>query len=212
MFSPVEAPVLATTMSWGFRRYLSCSDWVTFFPEEWDGRLFVRVVGVEQVKEWRKTLCARDQDMLLGVNYLKNWLDSGGRDEYALDRAYFRLRPHIPDLEPPPERIIRTKNATFIFPEQKGLAAVHNYSRILTELVKLSRVVMWYSRELYRRALPALYCPDKRTAVFASRLIGPVRICAYEGCGAVFIPDAKNKTCCNPAHAANYRQAKCRAK
>jgi len=91
---------------------------------------------------------------------------------------------------------------------QKWRATHWNYSDLLTQMLRQSRFVMWYSEEKYGRFLPALYCLDRRTAVFAMRLAEPIRVC--QKCETPFIPIAGNVDYCCIEHREAYRVARFR--
>lgn len=183
-------------------------DWGTFFPENWKGSRFVRVVTGEDAKKWLRTeLSPKEADVFLGLSYLKTGFDE--QDEYTLMRGYEKLRPLVKDLVPPEEWEIDlpTKDGTKMSigsgGTQKWSATHYNYSRLLTQMLKNTRFVMWCSLEKYHRFLPALYCRDRKTAVFAMRLAGPLRVCPK--CETPFIPAAGNVVFCCIKHREAHR-------
>lgn len=166
--------------------------------------MFVRVVTEQDVKKWlRSDLSPKEADVFLGLSYIKSGFD--GHDEYTLMRGYEKLRPLVKGLVPPEEWEIElpTKNGSKISIRsgggQKWNATHYNYSRLLTQMLKNTRFVMWCSLEKYHRFLPALFCRDRKTAVFAMRLAGPLRVCP--NCDTPFVPAAGN---------INYHTLKCR--
>jgi len=180
----------------------------TFFPATWEGSYWVHVVTTQDVQDWvRSELSPKDQDLLIGASHIKFGYDEG--DEYTLMRGYEKLRPLVKDLAPPDEfeLDLHTKDGRKITLSsgggQKWRATHWNYSGLLTEMLRKSRFVMWYSEEKYGRFLPALYCLDRRTAVFAMRLAGPIRVCPK--CDTPFVPIAGNVDYCCIKHREAYR-------
>jgi hypothetical protein len=49
------------------------------------------------------------------------------------------------------------------------------------------------------RLLPALYCPDWKTAAFVLTFMGRVRACANPKCRAVFVPPTDKEHYCTTA-------------
>jgi len=58
--------------------------------------------------------------------------------------------------------------------------------------------------------MPALYCPDWKTAAFVVTFLGRVRVCANPKCNAVFVPSTDKEHYCIPAHGVAYRVARSR--
>lgn len=168
-------------------------DWGTFFPENWEGSMFVRVVTPKDVTKWISQLSASEKDMLIGLSHLKVGLDEN--DEYTLARGYQILQPLVKDLASPAEWSVgiptsEGKKLTLRSRGQKWNATHYNYSRLLTRALRNSRFVVWCSLEKYRRVLPALFCKDLKTAIYAMRIAGPLRFCP--NCDLPFVPAAEN--------------------
>ena len=179
-------------------------DWGTFFPENWEGSMFVRVVTDQDVKTWLRTFSAKEFDIFVGLSNIKMGFDE--QDEYTLMRGYEKLRPVVKDLVPPEEWEIdlpKSKISIRSGGRQQWAATHYNYSRLLTQMLKNTRFVMWCSLEKYHRFLPALYCRDRKTAVFAMRLAGPLRVCPK--CETPFVPAAGNVVFCCIKHREAYR-------
>ena len=128
--------------------------------------MFVRVVTEQDVKKWlRSDLSPKEADVFLGLSYIKSGFD--GHDEYTLMRGYEKLRPLVKGLVPPEEWEIElpTKNGSKISIRsgggQKWNATHYNYSRLLTQMLKNTRFVMWCSLKKYHRFPPALFCRQK---------------------------------------------------
>ena len=206
----VTLPILVESEGWG--KTNNMDDWGTFFPADWKGSMGVHVVTEADVKLWlRSELSPKEHNLFVGLNYLKFGIDE--RDEYTLMRGYDKLRPIVKDLAPPEDtkRVdLKTKDGTeisFLPVERKWTATVWNYSGLFTEALKNTRFVMWGS-ETYNRFLPALFCRDKKTAVFAMRLAGSLRVCPK--CDAPFVPSAGNVDYCCIEHREAYRIARFR--
>ena len=169
--------------------------------------MFVRVVTEEDAKAWYRTFSPREADVFVGLSHIKTGVDE--EDEYTLMRGYEKLRPLVKDLVPPEEWEIDlpTKDGRKISigsgGGQKWRASHYNYSRLLTRMLKNTRFVMWCSLEKYHRFLPALFCRDRKTAVFAMRLAGPLRVCPK--CEIPFTPAADNVVFCCIKHREAYR-------
>ncbi|MBZ5667548.1 MAG: hypothetical protein LAO30_23495 [Acidobacteriia bacterium] len=84
-----------------------------------------------------------------------------------------------------------------------------NYSRLIANMFERARLVMLFS-EKDGRFLPALYCPDWKTAAFVVTFTGRVRVCANPKCNAPFIPSTDKEHYCTPAHGVAYRVARSR--
>jgi len=153
----------------------------------------------------------KEHGLFIGLSHLKAGCD--GADEYTLMLGYDKLRPLVKDLAPPDQikfdvslkdgRRIPSSGGS-----QKWSGTHWHYSGLLTEMLRKSRLVTWYS-EKHGQFLPALFCLDKKTAIFAMRLVGPIRVCPH--CEALFVPDALNRLTCKE-HAGAYRVRRFRAK
>src|SRR5579862_2656037 len=79
-------------------------DWGTFFPGDWKGSMFVRIVTEQDVRQWLRTvLSPKEADVFLGLSNIKMGFDE--HDEYTLMRGYEKLRPLVKGLVPPEERV-----------------------------------------------------------------------------------------------------------
>lgn len=169
--------------------------------------MFVHVVTEQDVRAWLRTFSAKDFDIFVGLSNIKLGFDEA--DEYTLWRGYEKLRPHVENLVPPEEWEADwpTKRGGKISIRsgggQKWHATHYNYSRLLTQMLKNTRFVVWCSLEKYHRFLPALFCRDRKTAVFAMRLAGHLRVCPK--CETPFIPAAGNVVFCCIKHREAYR-------
>lgn len=187
-------------------------DWGTFFPDNWEGSMFVRVVTEQDVKKWLRTeLSPKEAQMFLGLSLIKMGIDE--RDEYTLMRGYEKLGTAAKLVSPEEWTVdLPTRDGSKISLKsgggQRWRATDYNYSRLLTQKLKNTRLVMWSSREKYQRFLPALFCRDKQTAVFAMRLAGTLRVCPK--CETPFVPTAGNVAYCSPEHRNAHRVARFR--
>jgi hypothetical protein len=80
------------------------------------------------------------------------------------------------------------------------------YSRLMNKLVQNARLILW--RREKGLLMPALYCPDLKTAAFVMAVMDRIRVCPK--CNGVFTPKASNVEYCNPAHGGAYRTARSR--
>jgi hypothetical protein len=119
------------------------------------------------------------------------------RDAEAFRRAFQKVRPWWPD----------NRRFTPCKIEDDWPAAQGTYSTLINKFIQNARLILW-RRENEHRLLPALYCPDLKTAFFVMTAMGKVRVCPK--CNEMFIPSADNVEYCKPAHGIAYRTARSR--
>jgi hypothetical protein len=81
------------------------------------------------------------------------------------------------------------------------------YAALMNKALMHARIVMWLS-DAEQQFVPGIYCPDWKTAAFASLFNGGLRVCPK--CGAPFTPKKSNQVCCTAAHGVAYRTARSR--
>jgi hypothetical protein len=143
----------------------------------------------------------KDLDMLKALDALDRAYESA--DSWGLREAIHKVCPFLPT--------IRGEVVTLELADKnlRGLARLF-YSQLMSTALQHARVVMWFTTEGPRPFSPAIYCPDLRTAVFAMRWAGGIRICPK--CEKPFVPGQDNIGYCTPAHGVAYRTARSRAK
>ena len=185
------------------------TDRKTFWPiseteAETKESLFVREFTKQDADEWIRSCSPKDFAIFLGLSHIKLGFDT--EDEYTLMLGYEKLRPFVKGLILPEDRKIELAKSRISIGGGTGYkwwATIFNYSGLLTKMLEKTRLVMWYSLETYNKFLPAIHCPDKKTAVFAMRLVGPLRVCPK--CDAPFVPAASNVVFCCIQHREAYR-------
>jgi len=185
--------------------------WGTFLPPDRTESIAVRMVTDGDIKtRFRKIFRPDDLRLFVGAIELKQAYDAG--DELALKRASEKVRPYIRDFAAPEEFKIdlKTRDLSKISLKthgQKWNATRWNYSGLMTDMFQSARLVIWFSEE-EGRFLPALYCPDWKTAAFVMTFLGRIRVCPK--CTRIFIPSADNVDYCTPAHREAHRVARWR--
>jgi hypothetical protein len=181
-----------------------------YFNEADDASMLIHVVTMEDVKKWLRTgFDSKDSALFVGSSQLKRAYDL--HDEFNLHRAYEKLRPHVPNLMSPDnfelsyrQRDGRIGSVSIV---KKWSTTRWNYSQIMTGMFEGVRLVMWYSQE-GNRFIPALFCPDRKSAAFTMTFTGRIRLCPK--CDAPFIPAAGNVDYCCIAHREAHRVARSR--
>jgi hypothetical protein len=182
-----------------------------FLPGE-RGDSFLRVVRPTDVQErLRRIFGPKEISLFLGAIQLRQALET--EDEWALQTASQKIRPWLPDFAEIPTSLLEidTKRRTASF-KQTGIdrrySGFLNYSRLIADKFRAAQLVMFAS-ERQGRLIPALYCPDWKTAAFVVTFMGRLRVCPK--CNAVFIPPTeKDYYCPGTKHGAAYRTARSR--
>lgn len=170
----ITFPILVSIT--GSESIRNAADWQSFLPSL-EASMFVREVTERDVMKWfRSELTPEEQNLLIGVKFLKTAVDE--RDAYTLSIAYERL-----GVPAPKDKTVhltgKNKFKISLIAGIKWLYANEDYSFRVTGMMQEARLVLWHSREKYNALLPAIYCANKKTAVFTAQLFKPYRICLY---------------------------------
>lgn len=182
-----------------------------FLPGE-RGESCVRVVTADDIRKRLRTIFTpKDISLYVGAVQLKQALEA--EDELALQSASERVRPWMGDFFEFPKLLLDIAAANRVSLKRSGTdwrySAFVNYSRLIADMFKSARLVMWFS-EKESRLLPALYCPDWKTAAFVVTFMGRLRVCANPRCNEVFVPSTDKEHYCTRAHGVAYRTARSR--
>jgi hypothetical protein len=184
-----------------------------FLPDNRAEESAVRIVRAKDIKtRLPKIFPPKELDLFLGAIQLEQAL--GARDDLALQRASEKVRPWLRDFVgeiPVWQMEIDTKHSR-VSRKPVGVnrpyAALLNYCRLMADRLKSVRLVMWFA-EKEGRFLPALYCPDWKTAAFAFTFTGGIRVCQNPKCSKVFV-GKDNVTYCKPPCREAHRVARWR--
>lgn len=172
------------------------------------------VVRIVRKADWKKRLqtafSTTEMPLFLGAIQLKQALDAG--DDFVLQQASETVRPWLADyVKVPSWRLEIDTVVKRVSLKKTGVnwrySAWMNYSRLTAYTLRDARLVMWFS-EKHGRILPAVYCPDWKTAMFATAFMGRLRVCPK--CSDIFTPKADNQSYCTPAHREAHRVARSR--
>jgi hypothetical protein len=183
--------------------------WGYFFPADRTETMAVRVVQELDVKARLRTIFQpKELPLFVGAIELKQAYDA--KDELALQRATDKVRPWIPHCASLQEIRWESQDGRVSLRTtgQKWNATRWNYSGLMADMFQSARLVIWFS-EKDERFLPALYCPDWKTAAFVMTFTGRIRVCPR--CSTIFVPSADNVDYCTPAHREAHRVARWRA-
>jgi hypothetical protein len=184
-----------------------------FLPGDRAEESAVRVVRAKDIKaRLPKIFPPQELDLFLGAIQLEQAL--GARDDLALLRASEKVRPWLPDFVdavPVWQLDIGLKHyvSRKITGVNRRYPALLNYCRLMADRLQNVRLVIWFA-EKEGRFLPALYCPDWKTAAFAFTFTGGIRVCQNPKCSKVFVPLADNVAYCEPACREAHRVARWR--
>jgi len=178
------------------------------------GDSWVRVFRPADVKKQLRTIfSSKDISLFLGAVQLKQALETS--DQWGLQTASEKIRPWLPDFTTDriPKFEIDLKHKTAVVTEGEinwGFSSFVNFSRIIADMFAKARLVMWFDERQERGFLPALYCPDWKTAAFVVTFMGQVRVCPHPKCNTVFIPETGREFYCCTKHGVSYRTARSR--
>ena len=163
-----------------------------------NGPLYVREVTPEDAKKWARTEFASKTDhvLLTGVAQIKRGYDDW--DNATIADAFKRLGIPLAN------RMWSGQAADTPFtlplpadPREHGRIA---YSQFVSAELESVRVVVRFRNGEFR---PAIYCPNKKTAVWYSFFTEALRVCPE--CKKPFSPKAGNVDYCCAAHRENHR-------
>src|ERR1700731_4942345 len=186
-----------------------------FLPGDRAEESAVRVVRAKDIKErLPRIFPPKELDLFLGAIQLEQAL--GARDDLALQRASEKVRPWLPpdfvDEIPTWQIKVNLKHRSAVYKVtgvNRLYPALLNYCRLMADRLQNVRLVIWFA-EKEGRFLPALYCPDWKTAAFAFTFTGGIRVCQNTKCNQVFVPVADNVAYCKPACREAHRVARWR--
>jgi hypothetical protein len=145
---------------------------------------------------------------------LRDALNSG--DKEAVAKAVARAGEHLwPVLDAAPE--IKKQLGKRLAADSRELPEVaqHLLAHLVSFPLKQTRFVLWW-RDAEKQFVPAIYCPDEPTALFAWALLGIVadaseRLGSCPRCGTIFV-GRSDQTYCTFRCAAAYRMARMRGR
>lgn len=167
----------------------------------------VRIVRERDIRTRLRTIfTSKELPLLLGSIKLRQALDAD--DGLALQDASEKVRPWLPDFVDIPDRQEKKVGPiTFERVSMKRYSAFLNYTCLMAKMFQSARLVMWFF-EKEGRFLPALYCPDWKTAAFVLTFTGRIRVCPK--CSKIFVARGEKVTYCTPAHREAHRMARSR--
>jgi hypothetical protein len=173
---------------------------VTVFsgPNSWSEKT-VRSVTSSDLDEPGRLLkiFSREQwPLVVGVSELRIAIRK--KDEPAFRQAFEKVRPWWPTAGQ------FTLNA--IGNNWSGAKSL--FSKLMNKLTQNARLIQWQPNE--GLLMPALYCPDLKTAKFVLLVMGRLRVCPK--CKEIFSPKTDNQDYCKPAHGVAWRTAESRRK
>jgi hypothetical protein len=154
----------------------------------------VRLLKRQDISDLPNALSVEDYELLTATLELKQAHEIN--DSLQQARAYRKLMPHLGRRGLDPRVFTHPMWATVHVP------------RLATKPMEGARMVLWFSGRS-RQYIPAIYCPDLRTAIFARAFLS-LQTCPH--CGIVFLPEKENVIYCRPAHGQAHRVARMRAK
>lgn len=159
--------------------------------------------GSSRDEEAAKRLAPEQQSLFEAVGLLASGLQQG--DQISISIAISNLKG-IPSAEAR-QLLDRVENA----PREAMRTAV---AELIFGKIQSARLLLW--NRVTKGMLPAMYCPDIETALYASLTLGrdqPVSVCLQ--CGKLFVASTKRKYCshrCGNAHRVRKSRQKNRRK
>lgn len=194
----VEADSLKESAGWG-----------TFFPKNRTTGWAVHVVTPQDVLKRLRTIFApKEIPLYAGIIHLERALESGHEGEIV--KSFERVSPWIKSFAPLKEMQWKSRDGRVSFKTvgHERNAARWNYSGLMADLFQSARLVVWCP-EGEVRFMPALYCPDWKTAAFLLVFMKRFRECPK--CQNIFVPAADNVDYCSPEHREAHRVARWRS-
>jgi hypothetical protein len=175
--------------------------WGNFFSPDHKGSWAVHVVKENEIwLRYKKIFGEKEIGLFAGVTALRQAYNK--QDDFALERACKYL-----GVDQPKEINIqlKLKDGRSLSLKSHGHrwdVAGWGYSELLGKQIESARLVMWLSDSGF---VPALYCPDWKTAAYVMAFIGRIRTCPK--CGEIYVGD---EDYCKASHGIAYRTARSR--
>ncbi len=181
----------------------------------------VRIVKPEELKNLRTSLKPDEARFLADCLALR--VAANKRDQLALEGPYERLWPFITGQAnwPSPVKVIQIDPDFHLGWPDPGVAKafasgasgelswIHVFlPQLVTNALRDVKLVLWWFKK-QQKFIPAIFCPDLKTALFLKGLLGEIRICPR--CNKPFVPLNANIDYCSPAHREAHRVARWRA-
>lgn len=172
----------------------------------------VREVRASDFSDPTTSAALRKDIELASALALRDALKSG--DKEAVAKVVAQVGGHLwPVLDAAPE--IKRQLGKCLAATSRELpdVAQHLLAHLVSFHLQQTRFVLWW-RDAERQFVPAVYCPDERTALFAWALLGIVadaseRLGVCPRCGTIFV-GRSDQTYCAFRCAAAYRMARMR--
>ena len=190
-----------------------------------DGQAYVdidspfRPVRIFTAAEWGKkdilrSLKPRDVRFLGDCWLLRRAYNS--KDQLAVQPSWERLYPFLIGRElwdegkfdslPEQQRMANIVGRSLAVQERQGI--ISWLPVVVSQALRDVRLVLWWFEKV-EKFMPAIFCPDLKTAIFVKGLLGEIRCCPR--CEKLFVPRNSNVDYCSPAHRDAHRVARWRA-
>lgn len=184
----------------------------------------VRMFGAEYLREGselnkavRKSMPGQNWNLFIASNQLRDAHEKG--DSYEIDAANQKLfatmlPPKAPKGFPanPPEEhaaMVSRIAGFWSHPTWSAKTAPVNLPPAMAHEMESARLVLWWNNRR-KRFLPAIFCPDYKTAMYVHAVLRDLRACP--GCDKPFIPDRLDQQYCKPQCSGRQRTRRRRAK
>jgi len=198
-------------------------------PIRQDGGIMVRYSSVRALREDElrpgskanliQRLNREDQKRLLGLLSFRQAVENGDKLQLErLEKDYLQIVPDILAASSPEIKINEATKALIEAASARTFAQRHTQesaatllAQILTKVLRHARLVLWWNDE---RFLPALYCPDLKTALYVRALLGIVggkALLLCPRCGKPFFQQRSDQGYCSVRCREAHRVARWRA-
>jgi hypothetical protein len=174
--------------------------WVSYFSEskrDWRaGHTAVRAITNADLRGKSPEIFRPEElPLVKGIAELRRAINT--KDERGFWRAFEEVRPW--------QRVRNMPGVTVSCqPIGKDWARARSlYADLISELTQNVRLILWQPER--GQLMPALFCPDLKSAQFVLLLMGRIRVCPW--CKEIFKPKADNVVFCRPSHGVNWRTA-----
>jgi len=163
----------------------------------------VHIFADDDLAKLKKLLPANDWKFLSGVLGVKQAFES--KDQLKLRQGYADVAPVMLGTSASNEEMQLQKDFLDALAVDARSAVIF-LPQLATYALKNARLVLWRSKGKF---VPAIFCPNFRTALYAKALLGRIKVCPH--CNHLFEVPRSNQDYCSIAHREAHRVARWRA-